>query len=158
MSDFDLITIQSKIIRKGGTIVELQGGTYHFTPNAAGDHVAQVSDPDDVATLLAIKEGYCIYRAKPAPVAAAATAPAPVAPVVQPETKKAANTTKKAAKAEEKPADSMGLPPAGEADDLAALDRPALVEVFRAEVGREPSEHAEAEVLIAQIMEKRAEG
>lgn len=151
MADFDAITIQSKIIRKGGTIVELQGGTYHFTPNAAGDHVAEVSDPDDVATLLAIKEGYCIYRPKADPAAAATRAP--VAPVTQPEPKKAAST-KKAAKAEEKPAEGMGLTTG--TDDLAALGRAALVEVFKAEVGREPSEHAEADVLIAQIMEKRA--
>lgn len=96
--------IRSKLFRPGGTRVELGKGKdarrYHFKPldpKAAiladepdVDHVCDITDSKDVATLLAIPEGYEILESelkKPAAAAAAkaadkvaekvATAPAP---------------------------------------------------------------------------------
>lgn len=50
--------IESIIHRPKGTKVALLGGSYHFLPNAEGKHVAEVEDDRDIATLLAIKEGF----------------------------------------------------------------------------------------------------
>jgi hypothetical protein len=50
--------IESIIHRPKGTKVALAGGTYHFLPNHEGKHVAEVEDERDIATLLAIKEGF----------------------------------------------------------------------------------------------------
>lgn len=84
--------IRSKLFRPGGTRVELGKGKdvrrYHFKPlSPTGpedkfdspeiDHVTDVTDPKDVATLLAIPEGYEILESelkKPAAAAAAKAA------------------------------------------------------------------------------------
>ncbi|PZU71055.1 hypothetical protein [Sphingobium sp.] len=50
--------IESIIHRPKGTKVALLGGSYHFLPNTEGKHVAEVEDDRDIATLLAIKEGF----------------------------------------------------------------------------------------------------
>ncbi|AYO76437.1 hypothetical protein [Sphingobium yanoikuyae] len=50
--------IESIIKRQLGTKVTLLAGTYHFRANAEGKHVAEVEDERDIATLLAIKEGF----------------------------------------------------------------------------------------------------
>jgi len=79
--------IRSKLFRAGGTRVELGKGKdarkYHFkgadtSPKAPHDdpdedHVTNVTDADDIATFLAIKEGYDIHSSelkKPAAAAA----------------------------------------------------------------------------------------
>lgn len=53
--------IESIIKRKEGTTVTLDGETYHFKPNKQGDHVAEVDEPEHIAVLLAIVEGYRSY-------------------------------------------------------------------------------------------------
>lgn len=51
--------IVCKIKREGGTNVEFGKKKYHFKPKEAdGEHIAEVTDPDHIATLLAIKEAY----------------------------------------------------------------------------------------------------
>ena len=55
-------TVQCTLIRKGGSLIDLGANVYHFAPNADGDHVAEVEDTDDLATLLGIKESFRIYR------------------------------------------------------------------------------------------------
>lgn len=156
------LTLQCTLIRKGGTLVDLNGSTYHFAPNAEGDHVCDVSDDDDIARLLSIPEAYRIYRPKKA-------APAPAAPVKQeakaPETpaapakegaKAPAKAKAKAAK-EEKAETPMGIPAAEKIEALETMSRDEVAAIFKQVVGRAPSEHAEVEVMIAQIEAKRAE-
>lgn len=51
--------IVCKIKREGGTNVDFGKKKYHFKPKEAdGMHMAEVTDPDHIATLLAIKEAY----------------------------------------------------------------------------------------------------
>lgn len=51
--------IVCKIKREGGTNVDFGKKKYHFKPKEAeGEHIAEVTDPDHIATLLAIKEAY----------------------------------------------------------------------------------------------------
>lgn len=51
--------IVCKIKREGGTNVDFGKKKYHFKPKEAdGMHIAEVTDPDHIATLLAIKEAY----------------------------------------------------------------------------------------------------
>lgn len=53
--------MQCKLIRDGGTVIELEGKEYHFKPNAAGDHVCEIDDESHVDRLLDIPEGYRPY-------------------------------------------------------------------------------------------------
>lgn len=86
--------IRSKLIRAAGTLVTLGKGKdareYHFKPadpkKPNEDHVCDVGNQDDIATFLAIKEGYEVHpselvsRAKPkAQVADEGDAPDPAA-------------------------------------------------------------------------------
>lgn len=166
------LTLQCILIRKGGTVTELNGNTYHFAPNAEGDHVCDVSDDDDIARLLSIPEAYRIYRPKKAtPAPAAPAAPAPVkqetkepAPAPAPakeEAKAPAPAKVKATKAkaakEEKAENPMGIPAAEKIEALETMSRDEVAAIFKDVVGRAPSEHAEVEVMIAQIEAKRAE-
>lgn len=66
--------IQLLVIREGGSKVEVFGKEYHFKPQPDGCHVADVEDDDHIDLLLAISEGYRIYRPKVKPEA---TAPKP---------------------------------------------------------------------------------
>ncbi len=174
MSSDQTLTIQCLLIRKGGTVVELGQNVYHFAPNAAGDHVAEVADADDAGVLLGIREGYKLYSPKkvaptmPAPVAPVAATLAPVAPVTQKEPVKAKTPTaaekaaeKKAALAAAeaaKTAAPMGLPGAPVSlEAMAAMPRDQVAAIFKTEVGRDASAHAEVDVLIAQIKAKREE-
>lgn len=56
--------IQSKIERKGGSVITLGPNTYHFKPKPPDDmrHTCEVTDEDDVQALIAIKEGYCFAK------------------------------------------------------------------------------------------------
>lgn len=61
-----MATILCKAQRPGGTQVILDDNTpfrrvVNFQPNADGDHVADVTDEQDVAFLLAITDGYEAY-------------------------------------------------------------------------------------------------
>lgn len=65
--------------REGGTKVELGNAEYHFKPQPDGKHVAEVSNEEHLAILLAIPEAYRLDLGdskKPAP------AKAPAAPAV----------------------------------------------------------------------------
>lgn len=51
--------IVCKIKREGGTNVDFGKKKYHFKPKEAdGMHIAEVTDPDHIVILLAIKEAY----------------------------------------------------------------------------------------------------
>lgn len=83
--------IASKIHRPNAPIVLGQGAdqrTYYFRPyeptNPNSEHVAEVANDDDIATLLAIREGYHIAQSGKAIAAKPASQPAPLAPVVTP--------------------------------------------------------------------------
>lgn len=84
--------IESKIKREGGTEIPFGNVAYKFLPYTDGAHVCEVGNPEHADRLLAITEGYCLYRgtgtlvgplSAPAPALAArraepAAAPAPV--------------------------------------------------------------------------------
>ena len=50
--------IECLLKREGGSKIDLGDEIYHFEPNAEGVHVAEVTNEDHIATLLAIEEGY----------------------------------------------------------------------------------------------------
>lgn len=50
--------IECILRRTGGTHVDLGSAIYHFAPDEAGRHVADVTDDDHIDRLLAIPEGY----------------------------------------------------------------------------------------------------
>ena len=54
--------IESKLKREGGSRIQLGATEYHFAPGDDGAHVAAVDDDEHVATLLAIPEGFRIYK------------------------------------------------------------------------------------------------
>ena len=60
--------IQCTIEREGGTHITLGTTHYHFTPGPDGAHVAELDDPEHIARLLAIPEGYRIHGIKAATV------------------------------------------------------------------------------------------
>ncbi len=76
--------IQSLLIRQGGTRVDLDDARYHFKPisnERDAPHVASVLIPAHQDRLLAITEGYCIYKSPvPARSIAQARAPKPITP------------------------------------------------------------------------------
>jgi len=54
--------IESIIRRKAGTKVQLGDNKYHFAPGEdGGAHVAEVTEPADIARLLSIPEGFREY-------------------------------------------------------------------------------------------------
>lgn len=55
--------IESKIKRKDGTTVTMDGVTYHFSPDESGAHVCEVSHKRHIQRFLSISEGYCIAGA-----------------------------------------------------------------------------------------------
>lgn len=78
--------IECKLIREGGTIVDIGGVEYHFEPLADGAHVAEVSNDDHADRFLAIPEGYKLYRGKLDPKGKTSAEPSA-------KTKKAASST-----------------------------------------------------------------
>lgn len=50
--------IECKLIREGGTKVELDGVEYHFAPGPDGKHVAEVTDKTHIQRFLSIGEAY----------------------------------------------------------------------------------------------------
>lgn len=77
--------IESILRRAGGTIVTLGSTSYHFKPDAADRHVAQVANEDHAERLLSISEGYREVEYLDAPLGSV-TAPAPpTAPSPQPQ-------------------------------------------------------------------------
>lgn len=54
--------IQCILERKGGTVVEMPGKTYHFAPQEDGKHVADVTIEAHIERFLAIPEAYRLLR------------------------------------------------------------------------------------------------
>lgn len=54
--------IQCILERKGGTVVEMPGKTYHFAPQDDGKHVADVTIEAHIERFLAIPEAYRLLR------------------------------------------------------------------------------------------------
>ncbi|MEW5709829.1 MAG: hypothetical protein AB1830_13140 [Pseudomonadota bacterium] len=77
--------IRCKLLREGGTKVQIADREYHFQPIQGGDpneHVCEVTHEGDLARLLEIKEGYEIHpselrKAKPPQAPKSAPAPQP---------------------------------------------------------------------------------
>lgn len=160
MSQNTPIAIQCTLTRKGGTLVDLNGSTYHFAPNGDGDHVCEVSADDDIARFLSMPEAYRVYRAKKAAATEPVDPPAPPAGPVKAEAKapaKAKPATKAKKEAPAKDEAPMGLPGVEKIEALETMSRDEVAALFKDVVGRAPSEHAEIEVMIAQIEAKRAE-
>lgn len=67
--------IECTLHRKGGTVVELPGKTYHFAPQEDGKHVAEVANEAHIERFLAIPEAYRLLRTKAAEAADATFAP-----------------------------------------------------------------------------------
>lgn len=62
--------IECKLLREGGTFVELDGVEYHFAPLEDGAHVADVEREAHQDRFLSISEAYRLYRGKGVPAAA----------------------------------------------------------------------------------------
>lgn len=52
--------VQCKLIREGGTKVDIDNIEYHFKPNAKSEHVAEVTNKEHLARFLSISEGYTL--------------------------------------------------------------------------------------------------
>lgn len=76
--------IECILQRKGGTVVEMPGKTYHFAPQDDGRHIADVGIETHVERFLAIPEAYRLPRGAESqlPATFAPVLDAPVAPVV----------------------------------------------------------------------------
>ena len=60
--------IECKIIRDGGSKVDLDGIEYHFEPLADGAHVAEIENIKHIDRFLSIGEGYRVYHGTLEPV------------------------------------------------------------------------------------------
>lgn len=155
--------IKSKIYRPGGTHVELGKGKdarkYHFKPDIEKpskeemadpdlEHVAEVEDKDDVATFLAIPEGYEVHSSelkKPAAKAAVKVADEAVAK----------------AQAEEKAKAAAAAGPVAAqvaAKDYKGMKKPDLIKLVAERTGKAPHGTTPASKLIEQLEKLDAAG
>ncbi len=158
------IIIESIIRRPGGSTVNIAGRNYRFEPDHEGRHVAVVEDPDHIARFLQVPEGFRMLTAAPAPAAqpvgvVVVTHPKPFPASVVPES---ALATIKAERESEAQGDEH--PNEGEGEEEGAADGPLedmslsqIREIFKAELGRNPSPRSIKDTLIAQIEAVRAE-
>lgn len=56
--------IRCKLIREGGTLIDIDGTEYHFADNGKGDHVVEVANPEHAKRLLSISEAYVAHGEK----------------------------------------------------------------------------------------------
>lgn len=132
--------IRSKLFRAGGTRVELGKGKearrYHFKPLSPGaklddnevEHVCDVTNAEDIGTLLAIREGYEVHASEvgskaKAAVKEAVSPPAPPAP----------------------PAAPKGQKP------YASLNKPELIKLIAEKTGKQPHGSTARSKLIEQL-------
>ena len=54
--------IRCKIIREGGSVIDIGKKEYNFKPNEKGDHVAEVTDESHIGRFLSIERGYEVYE------------------------------------------------------------------------------------------------
>lgn len=147
------VIIESIIKRPGGSTVTLGDIDYRFEPDHQGRHVAVVENPVHIDRLLSIREGFRLLEAAPkgnapAPVPAGAMQAAPVAPAIQPSEPEG----------DEGRGDDADKEPEGAADGaLEDMSLAQVREVFKVELGRNPSPKSIKETLIAQIEAVRAE-
>lgn len=122
--------IRSKLIRPDGTHVVLGKGAdarkYHFKPldpkKPDVDHACEVESQEDIATFLAIKEGYEIHPTEIKAKKPAAPAPAPAA----------------SAPAGGDNTDPGAGAPAKTATDYDKLSKPDLIALVTERVGKKP--------------------
>lgn len=132
--------IRSKLYRPGGTRVVLGKGKdarhYHFKPidpkanaeDPAIDHVCDINDADDVATFVAIKEGYEIHASelkKPS---------VPPAPPKQ-------------------PSDGKNAPVAGVPGSYGSMKKPDLIRLVAQRTGKQPHGTTSTAKLVATLEE-----
>lgn len=130
--------IGSKLFRPGGTRVELGKGKdvrrYHFKPlNPAAklddnevEHVCDVTNAEDIGTLLAIKDGYEVHSSE------------------------IGSKAKAAAKAAEAPPPPP--PPAAKGQKpYASLNKPELIKLVAERTGKQPHGSAARSKLIEQL-------
>lgn len=151
--------IRIKQIRPGGTEITLGKGkdvrTYHFKAadpeKPAEDHVCDITNADDMATLLAIKEGYEIH---PSEVKARARTKADKA-----ERKVVEKIQADALKQEKEAAAAAAPPPAPEPKSkYAGKDKKWLAAQVATRSGKKPHATVATAKLIAQLEELDAAG
>ena len=153
--------LRIKQVRAGGTRVELGKGkgkrVYHFKPmhpqKPDEEHVCDINEQEDIATLLAIKEGYEIHaselkgaRVKPA----AATDPksnpeADPAPADKPLAGDAADA------ADAADADKGKATGGSPAPDYTKMDKPELLKRVEKKTGKKPHPSTGTAKLIAAL-------
>jgi len=144
--------IRSKLFRPGGTKVELGKGStvrkYHFKPAAKNgpddkyddpdvDHVCNVTNPEDVATFVAIREGYEIHASELDKPAAAAIA-----------TKVATAGAKKEAQETSVAAERTAKVRAG---GYSSMKKPDLIKLVAERTGKAPHGTTPASKMIEQL-------
>jgi len=131
--------IKSKLFRPGGTRVALGKGKdarhYHFKPllghkddDPQHDHVCDITNVDDVATLVAIKEGYEIH---PSEIVGKSKAKAP-------------------AQAAEETTTAASSPPAPK-KPYSSLNKPELLKLVGERTGKQPHGSTARSKLIEQL-------
>lgn len=158
--------IQSLIKRPAGTDVDLKHGKYKFKPEdgnlkpgtpdfLAAAHVADVEDQRDMATLLAIPEGYALYLPEaPKKSAAKRTAPAPAEQL--PLAAAAGIATDTLEKAPEVNGEDVPAAPAAPEAPAAAAISQELKDRFEALAGRKPHHKWTAERISKEIADLEA--
>lgn len=56
--------IQSLLKRKGGTIVDIDGVEYAFTPDSNDNHICEVKEQSHIDRFLSISEAYAEFSVK----------------------------------------------------------------------------------------------
>lgn len=162
--------IQTTMIRKGGSHVELGGTIYHFAEQADGRHICDVRDTKHIKILLKI-DGYEVAddadREDPRSAgitAPAAPEPAPAAPAPvadDTDADAAADTDEDAVTAtliDDEPAattDAAAPPVSTEYD---AMDDAAIKEAFATKLGRAPHPQMKRDSMIAKLIETNSTG
>ena len=151
--------ITSKLFRPGGTRVELGKGKdvrrYHFKPvdrnakldDAEIEHVCDITNAEDIGTLLAIKEGYEVHSSE---IGSKAKAAVKVAEQQHAEADKVV--------ADQKAAALAGTQPPAPPKPYASMNKPELLKAVAERTGKQPHGSAARSKLIEQLeaLDKKA--